>query len=355
MKILLLSRYSRLGASSRLRSYQYLPWLKKHGIHIDVSYLFNDQYLRDLYISDKKSIANVCRSYFNRLIALLKINQYDLIWIEYELFPWLPASIESMLSKLGIPFIVDFDDAIFYRYQFSSSRFARLLLGNKIDKIMRKSKAVLAGNRHILSYAYQAGAKRVELIPTVVDLDRYDVDSFGGYPKNDFIIGWIGSPKTSHYLRIIEKALSFLSSKINLSLVLIGSGPFRLKNVKTTCLHWSENTEIDLIKTFDVGIMPLYDSFWEQGKCGYKIIQYMACAKPAIASPVGVNSEIIQNGMNGYLATNSKEWIDAVLELHASRKTRERIGNAGRQTVEDRYSLSTMSPKVYSILESLLE
>jgi glycosyltransferase involved in cell wall biosynthesis len=107
---------------------------------------------------------------------------------------------------------------------------------------------------------------------------------------------------------------------------------------------WSESTEVADIQSFDIGIMPLFDEPWEKGKCGYKLIQYMACGIPVISSPVGINTKIVDDGVDGYLAGNSEEWMSAFKILYDRPQLRKKLGESGRKKIESLYSLQVTSP-----------
>ena len=164
MKILLLSRYSRLGASSRLRSYQYLPYLKTHGIDVDVAPLLENDYLKNLYAGRRKDLRGIIRAYIRRLGLLINSNSFDLLWVEKEILPWLPAWAEAILAHLGIPYVVDYDDAIFHRYDMHPKAIIRSLLGGKIDTVMSRAALVIVGNKYLADRARKAGARRVEYL-----------------------------------------------------------------------------------------------------------------------------------------------------------------------------------------------
>lgn len=351
MNILLLSRYSYLGASSRVRFYQYLPYLKTQGIHVTVANLLGNGYLEDLYRGKRKRLGAIIGAYIRRLGYLLKSNRYDLVWVEYEILPWFPAWAETMLAHLGIPYVVDYDDAVFHRYDMHPKAIVRALLGGKIDIIMSRAALVVAGNDYLADHARRAGAKWVEYVPTVIDLDRYRITPRKRNPI--FTIGWIGSPVTAKYLNLVNTALAEVCRNGTARLVLVGSGQVKLEGVPTEILAWSEETEVTEIQSFDVGIMPMPDSAWAQGKCGYKLIQYMACARPVVASPVGVAPIIINDSINGFLATTIKDWVKALCDLRESYSLRESMGKAGRMKAEKQYSIQITAPLVVSLLMSI--
>lgn len=351
MKILLLSRYSRLGASSRIRFYQYLPYLATQGIHVIVANLLGSNYLEGLYTGRRKRLSTIIGAYIRRLGYLLKSNRFDLLWVEYEILPWLPAWGETMLAYLGIPYVVDYDDAIFHRYNMHPSFIVRALLGGKIGTVMRRAALVIVGNEYLRNYAHKAGAKRVEYIPSVIDLDRYHLMVRHENPV--FTIGWIGSPATAKYLHLVYPALSELCKNGGARMVLVGSGQFELDGLPTQIHKWYEETEVDEIQSFDIGIMPMPDSAWAQGKCGYKLIQYMACARPVVASAVGVAREIIEDNRNGFLATTTTDWVKAFCILRDNHRLREKMGKAGRIKVERHYSIQITAPMLLSLLRSI--
>jgi glycosyltransferase involved in cell wall biosynthesis len=215
---------------------------------------------------------------------------------------------------------------------------------------------VVAGNAYLADYARRAGAKRIEVIPTVIDLGRYrvkDADHIGKQPEVAFIIGWIGSPSTARYLRDIAPALAEVCREGRARVRLIGSGQIELPGVPVEVLPWREDTEVDEICGFDVGIMPLPDEPWARGKCGFKLIQYMACGLPVVASPVGVNSEIVEDGVNGFLAQDTLEWVVALERLIAAAELRHRLGAAGRAKVGARYCLDVTAPRLTRLLQAI--
>ncbi len=261
-----------MAPSSRLRSYQYIPYLRSQGIEVDIQPFSTRRYLNNLYAGRATEWADVVRSYLQRVFSIFGSRIYDLLWIEHELFPWLPAIGEGFLRKLGIPYIVDIDDAVFHRYDRNPSTVLRYLFGRKIDRVMQHAELVIAGNRYLADRAIRAGAPRVETLPTVIDMDRYP-ETLTDENRNPVTIGWIGTPTTARYLDVADSALSSLCQGEKARMVLVGSGSVKLKKTTATILKWSENSEVAAVNTFDIGIMPLPDNAWTWGKCGYKLIQ----------------------------------------------------------------------------------
>lgn len=351
LSILYLTKYDRMGASSRYRSLQYLPLLRAHGIDCVTSPLFDDAYLCRRYQQGKGSAGDLCKALWRRLAVLASVRRYDVLFIEKELVPYFPAWLEKLLSLWGVPFVADYDDALFHQYDQSRNPAVRSVLAGKIASVMRHSRLVTAGNSYLARYATLSGARRVEVIPTVLDLERYPQPVPAG--NACFTIGWIGSPSTSAYLGEIAVPLAEICRGGRARVVLIGADRCDLPGVPVEILPWSAESEAADLASCDVGIMPLPDTPWTRGKCGLKLIQYMACGLPVVASPVGVNSEIVDHGVNGFLAREDREWVRTLTLLRDDGDLRLAMGRAGREKVERAYSLEVVAPKVVKILKEV--
>ncbi|KUE87893.1 glycosyl transferase family 1 [Cupriavidus necator] len=344
-RILVLTRYGRLGASSRLRGLQFLPWLERAGLSVTVQPLLSDAVLRQRYSRAGYVITSLLQSYARRLLALVRRRDFDLIWIEKEALPWFPVWLESGLLK-GVPYILDYDDAQFHVYDLHRSALVRSLYGRRLDTLMSGARLVIAGNEYLAERARRAGASWVEIVPTVVELGRYTVQRrLSENPATPLRIVWIGSPSTVKYLGVLKSALASLAYHHEFTLRVIGS-QFSAPGVDVECIPWTEDTEAASIADCDVGIMPLVDSPWERGKCGYKLIQYMACGLPVIASPIGVNQEIVRDTFNGFLARGEADWISRLSLLLTSAELRDTMGRAGRGLVENLYCVQKVAPKI---------
>lgn len=350
MKVLILSRYSYLGSSSRYRIFQYFPYLRKIGWEITLHSLLNDNYIHHLYRKDPLPLGDIIKNYFYRINLLLNTNKYDLIWLQQEAFPWIPAFIETFLLKSKTPIVVDHDDAFFHRYDLNKSVSIRKILGNKIDKIMSISDLVVVGNSYLAERASKNNCKSIRIIPTVINIARYDIRESKSTSDEKFIIGWVGSPPNARYIKNIEESLEQFCNSYNGKLHLVGAGETFLTKIPHENIEWNEETEVDEIKKFDIGIMPLLDSPWERGKCGFKLIQYMACGLPVIASPVGVNQELVTDGVNGFLAKTKDDWLKYLKILKNNPDLRKEMGLNGRKLVEDKFTLQVNAP----ILEQIL-
>lgn len=347
LRVAALTRYGALGASSRVRMGQYAPALSQAGVELTLHPLLDDAYLLQKYGHGSTPWPRVARSYASRAAELPSaLRAADVLWVEKELWPWVPAWLERLLLARR-PWIMDIDDAIFHLYDQHRLPLVRVLWGRKIDALMRAAHMVTCGNEYLSQRARQAGARRVEILPTVVDLARYrPAEPTTATPEpRPVAIAWIGSPSTAHYLQALAEPLARLSSSHSVVLHVIGAH-IRLPGVQVVHVPWAESSEVAAIAACDIGVMPLVDSPWERGKCGYKLIQYMACGLPVVGSPVGVNREIVTDDLTGYLATTPIQWEEALRRLVIDSTLRARMGAAGRQRVEARYSLQSCAPTV---------
>jgi glycosyltransferase involved in cell wall biosynthesis len=352
MRILTLTRYERLGSSSRVRFYQYFPYLKAQGVDIVNEPFFSDAYVQDLYAGHKISLRMIFQAYLKRISVLTRKGAFDLIWLEKELLPWFPAGIEALFRERNIPYAVDYDDAVFHRYDMHPIALTRALLGKKIDNVMRHVSMVIVGNEYLAERARRSGARSVEYLPSVVDVNRYALKRREA--DTIFRIGWIGSPVTAPYLGLIREAIDTLHQESDIRLVLVGAGITQyLPGISTEILPWNEDSEFTVSQKFDVGIMPLIDGPFERGKCGYKLIQYMAGGVPVVASPVGVNRQIVEPDVNGYLADSMDDWLTALRALRDDPHKRNEMGQAGRQKAEKLYNLQVTAPKLLDLLSSV--
>ena len=261
-----------------------------------------------------------------------------------------------MLFLRNKKYIIDFDDAIFHNYDKNKNKLIRFFLKNKIEILMKNAFYVSVGNKYLEKKALDSGAKNIKIIPSVIDLKRYK--NQGNSPviselSKTLKIVWIGSPSTSHYLHLISKPLQNISSECNFILRIIGEENLKIKGVNIECLKWKEDLEVKYISECDIGVMPLIDEPWEQGKCGYKLIQYMACYLPVVASPIGINKEIVKHKENGFLAKNSNEWEIALKELLNTSCLRKKMGKEGRKLIEKEYSVQLVGPSIIEMFKKV--
>ena len=349
ISVLILTKYGRMGASSRLRFLQYFPDLEEHGFRIKVQSLLPDQLLQSRYIRGSYGFGSLLSAYAARFAAMLRRRRFDVVWIEKEALPWAPLWVERTLLR-GVPYVLDYDDAVFHQYDQHPRAWIRYLYGKRLDGLMANAAVVVGGNKYLAQRAQDAGASRIEIVPTVIDLDRYPNPLAMPVARDKLRIVWVGSPSTARYLRLLRGPLMELAKKVSFVLRVIGTDVVDIPGLQIEVVPWSEETEVASIGACDVGVMPLLDSSWERGKCGYKLIQYMACGLPVVASGVGVNAEIVQHGVNGYLANSDDEWAATLGKLLKDQQLRAQMGRAGRLMVEQTYCIQQTRPKIARFL-----
>ncbi len=343
MKILYFSKASDIGPSSRYRIFQYLPYLRSRELDVVVKPLFGPTYFWLLTwraswpIVIAKAIYALLR-FFKRGRDLLSMGCVDLIVIEGQLFPYCPATVERLLVKLNQRIVVELDDAIYL------TRFHK----RKMSAIMRMSSAAIVGN-HVLAKYVERFASSVSIIPTVVDTDRFHPPAqLGSNQDREGVttIVWAGLASNFPYLELLVPVIRELQQTERIRFRVISSCPPVLPGVNLDFRLWSLEGEVADLQGGDIGVMPLPDTEWARGKCGLKLLQYMALGLPAVASPIGVNQEIISDGENGFLASTQEEWYATLLWLCRDAQLRVRIGQAARKTVKSEYSLSVWGPRL---------
>ncbi|NIO15987.1 MAG: glycosyltransferase [Deltaproteobacteria bacterium] len=340
MRIIYLSKTSILGPASRYRIYQFRDWFEKRGHEIKIIPAFSDSYLLaegkngfTKYLL--KGILGI-KAFFKRIIDFRHVINADIVAIEREYFPCLPPVFEILIRVLKGGYILEFDDAIFL------SRGRRM----KYPATIKMATKVIIGNRYLEDYARRFNEKTA-LVPTCVDTKKY-VQKKNHAVDGRLKIGWIGLPYNFHHVDIVTAAFKRIFSEYRCELVIV-SARKPANKVPTTFVKWDLDSEAETLSSFDIGIMPLVDNPFSRGKCGLKILQYMAAGVPVVASPVGVNREIISDGVNGFLANSNKEWYEKLKVLIEDEELRARLGSEGRRTVEKGYDLEKIGDRLVSI------
>lgn len=345
MKVLFLPKYYEEGPSSRYRTHNYKNYFEYMGHEVNVYPLFYNGYVKGLYNDKSKKYFKIAKSFLKRLIILLvKKNQYDVLIIEKELFPYLPYIIEKILLS-NIKYTLDFDDAISVKYR--NSKLKKNLLGEKINKLSKRAIITTVGNKW---YWNEIKFGNLKYLPTVINLNNYELNKLN--KSNDIpTIVWIGSPSTIKYLNIIVDSLILLHQNYKFKLKVIGS-EIEIDGLEVECLEWNSEKELQYLSSSDIGIMPLEDTEWEYGKCGFKCIQYMASKLPVVATYSPANAEIIEDGITGFIVYDKSDWYEKLEQLIINKNLRETMGSNGRHRVESNYTYQVWGTRYVSIVEN---
>ncbi len=337
----------------RFRIEQWEPILRESGVEITYAPFETEELRSVLYSGGKiiEKIGGVTRGMKRRSDILISLSSFDLVYLFREAALLGPPWFERKIARSGVPLIFDFDDAIFFSYKSPSNGYLSYLkFPGKTAEICRLSSHVMAGNEFLADYA-RANNKNVTIIPTTIDTEKYKFSE----RTNELeivTIGWSGSFSTIQHLDTIRDVLQELARTEKFRLRVIGTPAYQVPGVDVEAMQWRSETELDDLRQIDIGLMPLPDDNWSQGKCGLKALQYMALGVPTICSPVGVNSTIIKDGENGFLAGSKTEWIEKIKLLIHSPELRRKFGRAGRATVEQEYSAKVIAPKVLDVFRS---
>src|SRR5262245_42473916 len=339
----------------RFRIEQWRASLRESGVEI-VYAPFECEELHSIISSRGRVAAKlrlVIKAVANRVRALLGVGDFDAIYVFREAALFGPAVFEYWIKFSGVPMIFDFDDAVFIPYVSpSNGHLSKLKFPGKTRTICRLSSHVMAGNRYLAEYARRVNSN-VTIIPTTIDTDKYLLES--SKPESPApVIGWSGSFSTVQHLDILRAALRRLAARERFRLRIVCAPAYRLDGVEVETFPWRSRTEIEDLRVIDIGMMPLPDDDWSRGKCGLKALQYMALGIPAICSPVGVNSDIIKDGVNGFNVYTEMDWVVNLTTLLHWAEWRRRLGLAGRRTVEAKYSARSQVPRVLEVFKSVV-
>jgi glycosyltransferase involved in cell wall biosynthesis len=342
----------------RFRFEQYLTYLSKNGYNCRLSYLLNEKDDKAFY-SKGKFIKKVF-IYFKTLIIRtgdwFVMNRYDIIFIFRDALMTGSTFFEKRFGRSKAKLIFDFDDAIWLQnVSEANKKLSFLKNAEKTGTIIQLSDMIFAGNEYLKEYASQFN-KNIVIVPTTIDTDLY-VAKKKNTDSPVVCIGWSGSFSTIQHFALAIPALKRIKDKYGASVKfkIIGDAKYYCKELDTQGVAWIASTELEDLSEIDIGVMPLPDDEWAKGKCGLKGLQYMALCIPTLMSPVGVNSEIIQDGVNGYLPATEDEWVEDISKLVENKECRIRMGNAGRQTVVDRYSVEAWKDKYVEYFDRLTQ
>ncbi len=353
MRILALSTHGEAGPSTRFRVLQWKPYLEDAGCSLSLHAFFSAKMTVAFYQPGRMAakLAAAVSGAARRWTVLARLPSLaDVLLIHRELFPLGRRPFWRALERFPGPIIYDYDDAMFL-----PQRSGRGILGwlENVETpraVMALSDVVLAGNEFLAAYA-RRHAHRVVVLPTCVDTARFRprprADAADGKP----VVGWIGTYTASKYLLGLAPVLAAVARRVPFRLYVVGCHPVPpIPGVEVEQVDWSLAREVEDFQRCDIGLYPLWHDRWAEGKCAFKAIQFMACGAPVVASAVGMNRELIEDGVNGSLASTPEAWVEKLTRLLEDVALRQRMGLAGRRTIEGRYSVRANVPTLIGAL-----
>jgi glycosyltransferase involved in cell wall biosynthesis len=343
-----------VSPGQRVRIETWSRYLEEAGWSVNF-YPFEDARLHEVLYKNGQPFSKIARlthCYINHLRRILKDVQCDVLFIYREAALLGPALIERLATRLKVPIIYDVDDPVFLPYRSPMNGwFSLLKFSKKTHAIFRLSSHVIAINRLIADYAAKYN-RSVSVIPNGIDIELYHPVERAS--DGAVRIVWMGSHSTMANLNSISQPLRRLLSEGNAQLRIIGAGQIQLPGINPELHEWSPETEIVLLQDCDIGLVPVPDLAWNRWKFFYKTVQYMALGIPVIARRIGSNSEIIQDGVNGFLVETQEEWYDRLALLTRDSALRQRMGGAARKTIIEKYSIDKQAARVVSLFEQVL-
>lgn len=342
-----------VAPSQRLKVEQYYTTFKEAGYELKVSSFISPAFWKIIYKKGhffSKTLFTVY-GYLKRIIDVLQLPFYDVVYVHLWVTPFGLPFFERLVRIFSKHLVYDIDDMIYLKEQGSKANplISGLKGRGKPIYLFRKADYILTSTDTIEDFAKELNPNVVN-IPITIDTSIYT-------PKNNYtieekiILGWTGSYSTSAYLHLLEEVLLELNKECSFKLLVMGDENFRIPGLDVEAIPWKSVYEVETIKRFDIGLYPLPENQWVLGKGGGKALQYMALGVPTVATAIGANLKIIQNGQNGYLVNNKKEWVSVLKILMNNKLLREQIGQQGAKTVVGNYSVSVNKSKYLMLLD----
>ncbi len=329
MKVLFLIQGWKIAAS-RYRVLQYLPYLESKGVKVTVS----------LYPRTLKA----------NILFFKTLPRYDIVFLQRKRFNQ-PRLV--FLRQRANRIIYDFDDSVMYRNSKNKDPISQTRKKRFIQMI-NASDFVIAGNDFLKKRVLPIHSN-VEMIPTSIDQERYGLKDYG-VKKESVTLGWIGDHGSIHYLERMMPIFERLGERYpHVELKIVCDHFFNCERIKVIKKPWSSEEEVADLQSFDIGLMPLVDDPWSWGKCGLKIIQYQGVGVPVVCTPVGINRDLVEDGINGFYAMTEREWDEKLSILIESASLREKMGREGRKRVMESYTRQVCGPRLLSILTRVAE
>ncbi|MGN6398623.1 MAG: glycosyltransferase [Mucilaginibacter sp.] len=353
-KILVLCPYpTDCAPGQRLKFEQYFDNWRANGFEVEISPFMSEKMQKIVYKKGHllaKTVGTI-GGYLRRCKDILRVRQYDIVYIFLWITPFGRPFMEWIIRARAKKMIYDIDDLVYMSKTSRYNSFIRFLKSaSKINFLIKSSDHVLVSTDELKSYSAKLN-KNLSMIPATIDVKKYM------YPHNQqsdkVVIGWSGSQTTSKYLHLIDDVLRYLVSNYNVKIMVMGDDDFVVDGIDIELLHWSAEDEIRNLQQFDIGLHPLPDEKWAYGKSGGKLVQYMAAGIPIVATALGPNFKVIENGYNGFLVRSEQEWIDQLVLLITDQALRKRMGENARKFAEQNSSVEANAGKYLAVFNLL--
>lgn len=362
MKVLFVTQYGYLAASSRTRVFQFLPYLANKKITYQVVTVLPDRGIAGSQIQ-------VTRHQWRKLVYYLwalwrtiscglrvycMAKDYDILFIQKVIFP---APIRWLLHCLHTIILFDFDDAIFTSEVQQGNwltQWKKRRNSTGLPAMLRLANWALVENEYTAAFA-ERYCSRWTIITGPIDTQRYAArPKVRNGKKDEVVLGWIGSATSLPYLEMLREPLARLGQRYaNVRLRVVGAEYITWAELPVDAKAWKWEEEVADLADFDIGLMPIPDDPWTRGKGGYKLLQYMAMGLPVVTSPVGINRKIVENGKSGYWACTSQEWEERLSSLIEDEGLRCQMGKYGRRIIEEKYALKIQAHRLVELLSDV--
>ncbi len=327
--------------------------LRPEGIHLDYA-PFETERLRQILHQSGNQIGKaveMVRAYGERLGLLKRLDEYDAVFVYREAALLGPAYLEKKIAKKK-PIIYQLDDPLFVPYRSpSNGLFSYFKFFGKVKEIIRMSKVVMVNSTQIRQYAEQFNSSKIWQIPSIVDTRQFAYKPFPEEPPR-VCVGWSGSPTTLKNIKLVEQPLRELSTSDVCDIHLIGGDQFELKDVSYSAQKWNAETEVEDLRKMQIGLVPLPDHPWNPYKFIMKTAQYLALGIVPVGTPMASNTEVIEHGVNGFLAATDSEWLEYLSLLIGDHKLRNAMSNRGAIEAGEKYSLEANKAKIIAAFRS---
>ena len=355
-KILILCPYpEHCAPSQRLKFEQYYDFLRSEGFELEVSPFMSEAFWKIVYKPGKLHLKawHTFRGYLRRTRDLIRCRKYDAVYVHLWVTPFGFPLFERLLTARTKHVLYDIDDLVYLKENKSAANgFIASLKGRKKPIVlMQKAQHVITCTPHLDNFVRQYNASTTDISSTINTETYLPVEKH----NDPLIIGWSGSHSTSKYVYLLENVLKAVNAEIPFVLKVIGDAQFHIDGLTIQAIPWQEETEVAELNTFDIGIYPLPDEEWVLGKSGLKALQYMALEIPTVATAIGANFRVIEDGISGFLVNDEAAWKERLIQLLNDAQLRKQLGTEARKRVEALYSINANRSHYLNCIQQVIK